>query len=229
MKNELPTSTNGSVNTNKIKPTGVLYEKLPDQLFLREDESPDERFYREPRFTTHIDDATIGEITKYYRDSLSPSDRLLDLMSSWISHLPNEIGYRQVSGLGMNEAELARNPRLDDFIVQNLNTTLHLPYADDSYEAVMIIVSIQYLIKPFEIFAEIARVLTPGGKCIVGMSHRLFPSKAIYAFQTLSPVERCRLVSLYMEQTQSISGIQVIDRSPLNADPLWLVVGSKIK
>lgn len=205
------------------------YEKLPDQFFLREDESPDERFYQEPRFTTHIDDETIAEITNYYRDVLSPSDRLLDLMSSWISHLPDDMSFHQVSGLGMNREELANNPRLDDFIVQNLNTTPHLPYADASFDAVMIIVSIQYLIRPFEVFTEIARILAPGGQCIVAMSHRLFPTKAIYAFQTLSPPDRCRLVSTYMEQTELISAIQLVDRSPANADPLWIVVGRKIK
>lgn len=204
-------------------------KEFPEKFFSREDETPDELFYQAPRFATHIDDATIFEITKYYREVLSPSDRLLDLMSSWISHLPSEIGYRQVSGLGMNKEELASNPRLDDFTVQNLNITPHLPYADDSYDAAMIIVSIQYLIKPLEVFSEIARVLTPGGKCIVAMSHRLFPTKAIYAFQVLTPVERCRLVSGYMEQTLLITDIEIIDRSPRNADPLWLVVGRKIK
>ncbi len=171
----------------EIDPPAAFIKELPAQFFSREDETPDEHFYQEPRFTTHIDDATILEITKYYREVLSPSDRLLDLMSSWVSHLPMETGYRQISGLGMNNEELARNPRLDDFIVHNLNTDPRLPYADDSYDAVMIIVSIQYLIKPLEVFSEIARVLTPGGKCIVAMSHRLFPTKAIYAFHALAP------------------------------------------
>ena len=212
-----------------LEPSAAFIKALPEQFFSREDETPDEHFYQEPRFTTHIDDATILEITKYYREVLSPSDRLLDLMSSWVSHLPSEIGYRHISGLGMNSEELARNPRLDDFIVKNLNTVPRLPYANDSYDAVMIIVSIQYLIKPLEVFSEIARVLTPGGQCIVAISHRLFPTKAIYAFQILAPAERCRLVSAYMEQTLLITDIEIIDKSPRNADPLWLVVGRKIK
>ncbi len=212
-----------------LEPSAAFIKALPEQFFSREDETPDEHFYQEPRFTTHIDDATILEITKYYREVLSPSDRLLDLMSSWVSHLPGEIGYRQISGLGMNSEELARNPRLDDFVVQNLNTVPRLPYSDGSYDAVMVIVSIQYLIKPFDVFSEIARVLTPGGKCIVAMSHRLFPTKAIYAFHVLAPAERCRLVSAYMEQTQLMTDIEIIDRSPRNADPLWLVVGRRKK
>ncbi len=200
---------------------------LPERFFTREDEAPDEAFYALPRFTTHIDDATISNITHFYREILSPSDRLLDLMSSWISHLPNEIGYRHVSGLGMNHEEMQSNPRLNDFTIQNLNRTATLPYADESFDAVMIAVSIQYLIRPLEVFAEIDRVLSPGGRCIVAMSHRLFPSKAIYAFQFLPPADRCKLVSAYMNQTNAHFDIEIIDRSPPGADPLWLVVGRK--
>jgi SAM-dependent methyltransferase len=200
---------------------------LPERFFSREDESPDEAFYESPRFTTHIDDATISNITHFYREVLSPTDRLLDLMSSWISHLPNEIGYQHVSGLGMNEEEMQRNPRLNDFSIQNLNTTATLPYRDESFDAVMIVVSIQYLIRPLEVFAEINRVLSPGGRCIVAMSHRLFPTKAIYAFQALPAADRCRLVSAYMNQANTDFEIEMIDRSPPNADPLWLVVGRK--
>ncbi len=200
---------------------------LPDHYFHREDESSDDTFYAQPRFTTHIDDATITNITHFYREVLSPSDRLLDLMSSWISHLPNEVGYKHVSGLGMNDEELARNPRLDDYLVQNLNVDTKLPYPNEQFDAVMIVVSIQYLTHPLEVFQEIDRILAPGGKCIVAMSHRLFPTKAIYAFQLLPPDERCRLVAAYMKEANEHCNVEVIDRSPPNADPLWLVVGRK--
>ena len=227
--NKEPSAAPGKEPSADLNKEPSAAAEFPEKFFSRQDETPDELFYQEPRFVTHIDDATIFEITRYYREALSSSDRLLDLMSSWISHLPREISYQLVSGLGMNKEELARNPRLDDFIVQDLNTSPRLPYADGSYDAAMIIVSIQYLIKPLEVFSEIARVLTPGGKCIVAMSHRLFPTKAIYAFQVLTPSERCRLVSGYMEQTLLIADIEIIDRSPRNADPLWIVVGRKMK
>lgn len=200
---------------------------LTSRFFSRQDESPDEDFYADPRFTTHIDDSTISNITQYYREVLRPGDKLLDLMSSWISHLPNEISYRHVSGLGMNEQELERNPRLNDYLVQNLNVQPTLPYQDESFDAVMIIVSIQYLTRPQEVFSEIERILSPGGKCIVAMSHRLFPTKAIYGFQVLPPADRCQLVSTYMTQANQEFQTRIIDRSPPNADPLWLVVGTK--
>ena len=198
---------------------------LPDGFLAREDESSDEAFYSEPRFTTHIDDATIAALTAYYSEVLNPQARLLDLMSSWISHLPDDVRYRRVTGLGMNEEELKRNPRLDEYQVQNLNTEPLLPYSDDTFEAVMIAVSVQYLVRPFEVFGEIGRVLAPGGRCIVAMSHRLFPTKAIYAFRVMPPADRCRLVSAYLQQTGDFSDIKVLDRSPENADPLWIVTG----
>ena len=202
-------------------------DNLPDQFFEREDESSDELFYESPRFTTHIDDATIQNLTHYYRETLPGSFRVLDLMSSWISHLPGEINYCQVAGLGMNEDELEGNPQLDSFVVQNLNDNPELNFADNSFDAVTIAVSIQYLIRPFEVFKEIGRILSPGGKCIVAMSHRLFPTKAIYAFHVLPPADRFRLVSAYMHRTGSFSSIETVDRSPPNADPLWLVIGTK--
>ena len=108
---------------------GNFYQsKIPKQWFARQDESADELFYTQPRLLTHIDDATINEITAFYREVLTSTDCLLDLMSSWISHLPNDVTYQKISGLGMNQEELANNPRLDDCVVQNLNTHPTLPY-----------------------------------------------------------------------------------------------------
>lgn len=147
-------------------------------------------------------------------------------MSSWISHLPPEISFRKVTGLGMNQDELDANPRLDERRVQNLNEVPALPYADESYDAVMIVVSIQYLIRPLEVFDEIGRILKPGGKCIVIMSHRLFPTKAIYAFQTLGPADRFQLVRQYLTHGGLVD-LEFIDRSPEAADPLWIIQGTK--
>lgn len=200
---------------------------LPEGFFVREDESDDSAFYELPRFTTHIDDATIAALTGFYRETLKPSWRILDLMSSWISHLPNEIRYRHVSGHGMNEKELARNERLDDYWVQDLNQNPRLPCPDAAYDAVLIAVSIQYLTRPFEVFEEIGRVLHKEGICIVAMSHRLFPEKAIQAFKILPPVERTHMVASYMEKAGCFGNIEQIDRSPRNADPLWLVTGKR--
>ena len=193
-------------------------------MFNRQDDSADEAFYSTPRMVNHIDDATINEITRFYQETLTPEDELLDLMSSWVSHLPVDVTYRKVTGLGMNLAELNANALLDQVLVHNLNKTPTLPFSDASFNAVMIVVSIQYLTRPFEVFKEIQRVLKPGGRCIVSMSHRLFPTKAIYAFQSLAPQDRVQLVKEYMRRG-GLSEIEFIDRSPEKADPLWIIQG----
>lgn len=213
---------NGFVSTSE---TVADNHGLPPEFFTREDETADENFYQAPRFTTHIDDATINALTQFYREVLSPHDRVLDLMSSWISHLPGEVRYRHVAGLGMNAAELEGNERLDEYRVQNLNDNPFLPWDDNSFGAVLIAVSVQYLVRPFEVFADIGRILSPGGRCIVAMSHRLFPTKAIYAFHVLSGADRCRLVGAYMARTGRFREIESLDRSPAHADPLWIVTG----
>lgn len=197
---------------------------FPEQFFWRQDESADENFYLEPRFVTHIDDTTIHQLTQFYREQIAPGSRVLDLMSSWISHLPEDVAYAQVSGLGMNQAELEANPRLNDFCVQDLNSTPTLPFNDNAFDAVLIAVSVQYLIKPFEVMAEINRCLAEGGQCIVAMSHRLFPTKAIQAFHVLSPSDRCQVVATYMARG-GMTAVEAFDRSPASGDPLWIVRG----
>ncbi len=195
----------------------------PAQLFQRQDEGDDSLFYTAPRLVTHIDDLTINALTHYYADVIDDGDRVLDLMSSWISHLPPDASYSRVTGLGMNAVELQANPRLDDYVVHNLNRDPTLPYPDNSYDAALIAVSVQYLVKPFEVFAEISRVLAPGGQVIVAMSHRCFPTKAIAAFHRLAPPERMQLVGAYMEQAGSFTEVEALDKSPAGADPLWIV------
>ena len=126
-----------------------------------------------------------------------------------------------------NEAELTANPRLTEPVVHDLNEDPTLPYEDASFDFVVNAVSVQYLTRPLEVFAEIARVLRPGGRSVVAMSHRCFPTKAIRAFQVPGGEERFRLVSLYHEEAQAFEKIEAIDRSPSGADPLWIVMATK--
>lgn len=203
------------------------FESLPPALFDRIDGSPDSRFYVMPRFVAHIDPATIMALTDYYRDILGDGDDVLDLMSSWISHLPDDIGLERVAGLGMNEAELAANPRLTDFAVHDLNENPGLPYADGTFDAVLIAVSIQYLTTPIAVFREIARVLRPGGRAVVATSHRCFPTKAIRAFREAQPSERITLISAYYAGASEFGPAEFIDRSPAGSDPLWLITANR--
>ncbi|NKB97001.1 MAG: methyltransferase domain-containing protein [Pseudomonadales bacterium] len=196
----------------------------PANWFVREDETDDENFYASPRFVTHIDQATIYALTDYYREFLADSDAIIDLMSSWVSHYPAELAAELVTGLGMNEDELAHNPQLTDWRVQNLNREPVLPYATNTYQRATIAVSIQYLTQPLTVMSEVRRVLQPGGKICIAMSHRLFPTKAISAFVKLPPEDRVRLVMFYLTEA-GFSDIEFTDQSPDGFDPLWLVSG----
>ncbi|MEM7098640.1 MAG: methyltransferase domain-containing protein [Pseudomonadota bacterium] len=199
-------------------------EDLPTHWFERADTSPDEHFYAQPRLVTHIDDATIEQLTAYYRTFIPAGAAVLDLMSSWISHLPDDLALDRVAGLGMNAEELAQNDRLSDWCVHNLNTEPALPYPDAAFDRIVLAVSVQYLIQPIAVMKSASQVLKPGGKICIAMSHRLFPTKAIAAFQRLGPEDRIRLVMAYLAEAGFVD-VEFVDRSPSNADPLWLVVG----
>jgi len=202
---------------------------LARELFAREDESPDALFYAQPRFALHVDDATVAALTQLYREELQPGCRVLDLMSSWVSHLPPEIAYASVAGLGMNAEELAANPRLDERRVQDLNRDPALPWPDAAFDAVLCAVSVQYLTRPVEVFAQVARVLAPGGKLLVATSHRLFPTKAIAAWRAFGRDERLRLVATYLELAGGFANLRALDRSPRDADPLWVIAGERAR
>ena len=202
---------------------------FPPHFFRRADESNDALFYREPRFVNHIDRATINALTDFYREAIPAGARVLDLMSSWVSHLPADVEYERVAGLGMNEAELADNPRLDDHAVHNLNRTPELPYGNGEFDAVVNAVSIQYLTRPLDVFASVQRVLRPGGLHAVAISHRMFPQKAVAVWPALSPADRVALVGSYFALTPGWGEPIVVDRSPPDADPLWIVVARTVE
>jgi SAM-dependent methyltransferase len=191
------------------------------------DDTPDGDFYRLPRLVAHIDPATIEALTAYYAEVLADADAVLDLMSSWISHLPVTPRFSLVAGLGMNEVELATNSRLGERVVQDLNADPLLPFEPGSFDAVLNAVSVQYLTRPVEVFSEVARVLRPGGLSIVAMSHRCFPTKAIRAFHVLPRDGRLELVSRYHALAGGFEPAEWIDRSPEGADPLWIVAARR--
>ncbi|MEO8603093.1 MAG: methyltransferase domain-containing protein [bacterium] len=199
--------------------------ELPPDLFRRMDESSDAEFYVAPRLVTHIDDATIAALTQVYREVLPAGGAVLDLMTSWVSHLPDDVIYGRVAGLGMNRIELQHNPRLTDCVVQDLNREPQLPYADATFDAVINAVSIQYLTRPIEVYAAVRRVLKPGGLALIATSHRCFPTKAIAAWPTLSTSERMRLLQRYFAVAGGYTAAEFVDRSPgSGADPLWVVM-----
>ena len=146
-------------------------EPLDPRYFRRQDESPDPLFYVEPRLTVHIDDTAIVAVTETYRELLPAGGTILDLMSSWRSHLPNDVPFARVVGLGLNEVEMADNPRLDEYAVHDLNADAVLPFEDASFDGAVCTVSVQYMTRPVETFREVNRVLRPGAPFIVTFSN----------------------------------------------------------
>ena len=203
------------------------HQPLPPHLFRRQDETPDSEFYRHPRFVTHLDEHALAAVTQLYREYFAPGSALLDLMSSWVSHLPPEVAYRRVVGLGMNAAELRGNPRLHAHVVHDLNQQPALPFADQEFDGAAICVSIDYLTQPVAVLRELARVLRPEAPLVITFSNRCFPSKAIAAWHQLDDRGHLALVRQYLVAAGGWHAPALLDRSPAPAgqsDPLFAVV-----
>lgn len=201
---------------------------LSAEAFRRLDETPDDIFYSVPRLVTHIDDRAIAAVTQLYREYFLPFATILDLMSSWISHLPPEVRYSNVYGLGMNEEELSKNPRLNAYQVQDLNQNPILPYEDNTFDGVGICVSVDYLTQPVAVFKELHRVMKAGAPLVITFSNRCFPTKAIVAWLQLPESGRLQLVGEYFKQSADWTQLEFLNRSPgAGSDPLWAVIGRK--
>jgi hypothetical protein len=195
--------------------------------FDRLDEEDDERFYEPPRLVYHIDNGAVAALTRFYRVILPPGGRLLDLMSSWVSHLPPDIAYAEVIGHGMNAEELQANPRLTRWFTQNLNRDLVLPLTALSLDAAMICVSIQYLQQPVAILREVFRVLRPGAPLVISFSNRCFWTKAVAVWRALDDNGHAHLVSRYLAAAgfQGIATHRLAEWVEDVSDPLIAVVG----
>src|SRR6266851_5670128 len=200
---------------------------LPNGAFTKIDGDEDELFYEPPRLVFHIDDHAVAALTEFYRAVLPAGGVLLDLMSSWVSHLPPEIDYAEVIGHGMNATELAANPRLSRWFIQNLNRDTRLTLADRSIDAAMICVSVQYLQQPAAVLRDIARVLRPGAPLVVSFSNRCFWTKAVAVWRTLDDAGHARLVEAYLHH----AGYTRIETHHLAewvedvSDPMTVVIG----
>ena len=202
----------------------AAYPELPRNAFAKADTSPDLAFYVQPRLVEHIDPAAVAAVTKLYQEFVPAGGTVLDLMSSWISHLPNT-EYVEVVGHGMNAEELAANPRLDRWFVQDLNANPMLPLDADAFDAALMCVAVQYVQRPAEVFAELARVLRPGAPLVVTFSNRCFPTKAVAIWQALSGPDQTRLVELYLKRAGFVDTERREVLSGRRGDPLWAVVG----
>ena len=211
-----------------------------DDPFVRSNDGNDMEFYAKPRFVTHVDDQALEHIKSVYARFLEPGMDVLDLMSSWRSHVPGSLELESVVGLGLNEAEMKDNPQLSSHIVHDLNEQPSLPFDDQSFDAIICAVSVEYLIHPFDVFSECARILKPNGTLIHAFSNRWFPPKVISIWEELNEFERMGLVLEYFLRSNEFDRIETFSLRgwprPVTdqyyprvkmADPVYAVAGRR--
>ena len=197
-------------------------EPFPPGFFDRADPGADDAFYRVPRIVTHIDDDAIAAVGALYEE-LGLHGAVLDLMSSWVSHFTG--APRHLTVLGMNAAELARNPQASEMVVHDLNADPRLPLDEASFDAAVCCVSVDYLVRPIEVFSDVARVVRPGGPFVCTFSNRCFPTKAIRGWLYSSDAQHGDIVAEYFRQAGGWHEPVVERRTPAGhfGDPLWAV------
>jgi FKBP-type peptidyl-prolyl cis-trans isomerase 2 len=179
-----------------------------DNGFERTDNQPDAKFYQQPRFVHHLDETARAMVSNTYGRFLAAGMQVLDLMSSWQSHIPAGLHLDRLVGLGLNAEELKKNSRLSDFMVYDLNADTRLPFESNTFDAVVNTVSVEYLIDPVAVLSEVARILRPQGYFIITFSNRWFPTKAIRIWQELHEFERMGLVLEYFLRAGGFSDLQ---------------------
>lgn len=222
------------MSTNRFSAEEVLQRaQYPEQWpfsandFRRQDENPDKYFYDQPRVGVfHIDDQAVRALTRYYAKTLPPSSDVLDLCSSWVSHLPEDYKPKSLTILGMSEQELDANPRATNRVVQDLNEQPILPFEDNSFDIITNVVSVDYLTRPMEVFKEMGRVLRPGGRAIMSFSNRCFPTKAIDIWCRTTDLEHIFIVGCYFHYSGGFERACGRDLKPGLfglSDPLFIV------
>ena len=201
----------------------------PRGFFERQDPNSDADFYAAPRFVTHIDAGAVRAVSDLYDELAVPDGRVLDLMSSWVSHLSRRPDGGLVL-LGMNDAELAANPMAEAHVLRDLNQDPELPFFNRTFDAVTCCVSIDYLVQPIEVLREVARVLRPGGVVVLTFSNRCFPTKAIRGWLQTDDANHLAIVKAYLEQAGGFGPAAAQRRTPEDwpGDPLYAVWARRI-
>ena len=223
-----------------------LVKKWPDKMpftrqdFSRSDEHKDNEFYAVPRFVYHIDEGSVSALTNYYKNNIQPNSSILDIASSWVSHYPVSFPtmMKRISGCGMNKFEMMANDQLNDYTTKDLNERdsnnadlpPELPYADNTFDVVTCVVSIDYMIHPIEVLKEVHRVLKPGGKAILSQSNRCFPSKAVNMWLGMNDRQHLELINGYFQYAGGFDDRLAFDISAKGGDandPMFIIQASK--
>jgi SAM-dependent methyltransferase len=200
-------------------------DSFPEGFFDRQDAHPDAEFYGPVRLVTHIDDRAIAAVGELYEelgiDGTSAEPRhVLDLMSSWVSHFRTPPA--ALTALGMNRSELDANEAATTRVVHDLNAEPTLPFADATFDAATCCVSVDYLVRPVEVFRETGRVLKPGAPFVITFSNRCFPTKAIRGWLLTDDATHCDIVAVYFQRSGWFGDVYQQQRTPPGfGDPLY--------
>lgn len=187
----------------------LFLEQLPIDAFRRDDDHDDSKFYEKDRLVEHLDALALSTVEHIIETLVvEQTPRILDLMAGYNSHLPNTLTPHEVVGLGLNENELKANESLDTFVIHDLNKNPTLPFENGSFDVVLNVVSVDYLIHPLEVFQEVGRILKPDGLFLVIFSNRMFPPKAIKLWKESSEEERVLLVKDYFAATELFKNVE---------------------
>jgi SAM-dependent methyltransferase/FKBP-type peptidyl-prolyl cis-trans isomerase 2 len=231
------TTANGPGMQARWHQTATAFEDSANSM--RQDETDDALFYKTPRLVGHVDSLASRMIRRFYSNHLQAGDTVLDLMSSIQSHMPIDYDL-QVTGLGLNEAEMQENPILEQFLVQDLNSQQVLPFKNEEFNTVVCSLSVEYLIRPREIVREIQRVLKPEGRLLISFSNRWFPPKVTRLWTEIHDFERMGLILDYLIEDKGFHCLQTYSarnwprptddihaHEIMNSDPVFVVVGTK--
>ena len=193
--------------------------KLFPEFFRRLDERADSLFYERPRPSLHLDEAASDRALRLYDELLPAGGEILDLMAGVDSHLPPK--FSKVVGLGLNLDELRANQAVDEPVIFDLNRHAELPFADATFDGVVCTAAVQYMTRPGDTFAEVARCLKPGAPFVITFSIRMFPSKAVLAWRASDDSAHVRLVSSYFTRTPGFGRTSGSNFVPEKGDPLY--------
>lgn len=203
----------GSMEKSNIQTPTKVSDRFPfgQDAFSRLDESDDTAFYATDRFVQHLDSLALETVEKLIGELIiEENPTILDLMASWDSHIPATIRAERIVGLGLNKNELSRNQALSEWCLHDLNENPTLPFPGDTFDAVLNVVSVDYMTKPFKVFREVGRILKPGGLFLVIFSNRMFKQKAIKIWRQSAEEERVLLVEEFFNRAEIFTKPQVI-------------------
>jgi SAM-dependent methyltransferase len=186
---------------NECSANKRFHQFIDRDSFSRLDESDDRIFYSRDRYVSHLDTTALETVEALIQNLVIDENAIiLDLMASWDSHIPSQLHSCKVFGLGLNENELKRNQRLFNFAVHDLNRNPILPFPDNTFDAVINTISVDYMTQPVEVFRDVNRILKPGGLFLVIFSNRMFPEKAVKIWRETSEDEHIMLVEEFFHE-----------------------------